>query len=355
MQMGGWTLGWDTIGGGNEIEAAPAVTTICEGLEQALPESTELRAEPTAHTFRYRENGDAYAFENEQLVRDAARHADAVVVALGEGPHAEWYGDRDELALPEAQRRIVRALDEETLSETPVVGVMIAGRPRGQPELIGRLDALLMAYQPGTAGGSAVANVLLGETNPSGRLPFVWPKSVGMVPIHHNAHPEPREAPNTRDAVFDRDPLYEFGHGMSYTEFTYSDISVDPCTVVPGEEDAVTATVTAANTGEQYGEHAVQIFAEDVYGSVQHAKRRLVGYGRVHLEPGDAERIAITVPLERLEVVPGDIPAAREKVVEAGEYTLRVGDQTATLTVESSEPVTGFGPVSVRGCDGDDK
>jgi beta-glucosidase len=217
MQYGGWTLGWQGIQSGSLTETGPrpAGTTMVAELENALG-SGQLTHVPTDFD-RSRwwsgpedtthENGE-YGFTDQQrtAVERAAPDADAVVVVLGEGPHNEGFGDRDSLRLPATQREILQTVVENTSEDTTIVGVEYAGGPRGRAESFDHLDALLFAGQPGSGGGTAIADTLLGDYNPSGRLGFTWPQRVGHVPNYHNAWPSNRH-----------EPLYPFGHGLSYT------------------------------------------------------------------------------------------------------------------------------------------
>lgn len=346
MQMGGWTLGWQSIGNGQEIAASPAVTTIYRGLQDAVSPDTSIVHEPTGFTHEPWSDDDTYTFENEPRIRSAAADADAVVLTLGEGPYAEYLGDRDGISLPEAQRRLVESVADVVDDDTPLVGVILAGRPRGGAETLSQLDAVLMAYLPGTAGGTGVADVLFGRTNPSGRLPFTWPRKDGDFSSCHNSWARLVSPPEDHIAAFDREPLYEFGHGLSYTTFEYTDLSVSPQTVSdPAEQRSVSVSVTVENVGDRYGDHVVDVHATESYGSVKHPRSRLLGYDRVGLDAGDSETVEIQIPLRRLEIVPGDVLALDEKVVEAGTYTLSVGDTRTTLAIEESGAMNDRGPI----------
>lgn len=337
MQMGGWTLGWQSVGEGYEIQSGPRATTIHEAVTDAVADGTEVRHEPTGREFSAWWDGVGFSFENEDAVADAAADADAVVLALGEAPHAEGLGDRQGLELPEPQRRIVETVAEAAPDDATLVGVLYAGGPRGTAETFEQLDAVLMAYQPGTAGGPAVADVIFGETNPSGKLPFAWPETVGQLPAPHDARPPRNEG----------EPRYAFGYGLSYTEFEHEELSLSPARVDdPSEQPVVTAELTVANVGDRAGEHVVDVFATESYGSVLHPDRRRLGSARVDLEPGESERVAIDLPLVALEVTPGDVPGTLEQVVEPGEYRIEAGDASATLTVEREGSVSGQGPIA---------
>jgi beta-glucosidase len=353
MRYGGWTLGWQGVQEGAPTEGGPRPRgeTITEAVEGSLDGElthvpTDFRAQPY-NPETSDANGDfGFTDEQEEEVREAAGSADAVVVVLGEGPHNEGFGDRDELALDPAQRELVAAIEEEA-PDTPVVGVVLAGSPRGGTETFDSLDAVVFAGQPGSDGGPAVAETLLGENNPSGKLAFNWPESVGKVPNNYDAYPP----------LDDQEPLYAFGHGLSYTDFEYSDLSVAPGSVSdPASTPTVTASVDVENTGDEAGEHIVEVYNTQSFGSVLQPNRRLLGYERVELGSGESATVELELDLSALEVVPGDVPGILPKVVEASEYELSVGEETTMLTVEDAgsitdnRPAIGFDPDA----DGDD-
>lgn len=333
-QMGGWTLGWQGLP--EDSEAMPAAVTILDAIEDAVDGGVEHV--PTDHVWEpYGEDEFAFTDEDRDALEAAAADADAVVLVLGEGPYSEGFGNTNELALPEAQRRLVQAAAE---TEAPVVGVVVAGRPRGSEETFDRLDAVLMAYLPGTDGGPAVANVLFGEANPSARLPFTWPKSVGQIQSVYNHLP-----PEAIDTTVDQEPLFPFGHGLSYTEFEYRDLELAPGSL-PSESQRGTLKikVTVENAGDRAGTHIVHAYNTQAYGSVIHPDERLVGYERVDLEPGDHRRVTIDAPLDALRVVPGGMTGEEERLVlEDGKYAISVGDLTETFTLGSGG-YTGWEP-----------
>ncbi|WP_226010739.1 glycoside hydrolase family 3 protein [Halomicrobium salinisoli] len=350
MQVGGWTLGWQNIGNGEDVAAAPRCTTLAEALPRRAPSDVTVAHEQTGFVSESHSYDDTYALDDPSLIASRAADADAVVLALGDGPSAEWYGDREDLRLPETQRDIVSLVAEHAPSDTPVVGVLFAGRPLGTTATIEQLDALLMAYRPGSAGGPALANVLFGDTNPSGRLPFTWPSNVGAVPDYYNAAPEPNDVSYPPDAEFDRDPLFPFGHGLSYSRFEYGDLSVEPSELRdPDPADEVVVSFSVTNAGDRAGEHIAEAYVDRSYGSVLHPRRRLLGSERLSLEAGDRTDARITVPLERLAVVPGDIPGRAERRIEAGSYRIAVGDCSTELAVDSPVSIGSYVPVGERG------
>jgi beta-glucosidase len=350
MQHGGWTLGWQGASAGGPY---PRQALLTEELRARVGSLTHVptsyenttwwAGEGDGENQQSDENGN-FEFTDEQRsqVESAAPDADAVVVVIGEGTHNEGFGDRDELALDESQRALLDTVAESTDDSTPVVGVMLAGAPRGSPEAFGQLDALLFAGQPGSDGGTAIAETLVGEYNPSGKLPFSWPENVGTVPVQYN-----RSDPTSTGGT-DNTALFEFGHGLSYTDFEYGEVSVTQPTVGnPANQSEVTVSVEVTNAGDRAGDHIVEVFNTQSYGSVLQPMRRLLGYERVSLAPGESTTVDVTADLTALEVVPGDVLGVAPKVVEAGEYELTVGQDgpTATLTVRNTASITDADPV----------
>ena len=294
-QMGGWTIGWQGIENPNE---APPGLTVVEALEETAPEGV---------TVNHLEN-----YQGTDAVKTAAAEADVAVVVVGETPYAEGEGDLATLAFPQDQLELMRTALE---TETPVVIVLIAGRPLIFPEDIWLgLDGLVMAYLPGSEGGTAIADVLFGRENPSGKLPFSWAKHTGQLPITYDV------LPNTP-----YDPLYEFGYGLSYTQFSKQNLDA----VL--ESDTVSISVEVENTGEMAGSDVVQVYVSRPPLGVLTPERELVGFAKVTLEPGEQQTVEIAVPVERLTVIPGDILGDAEPKLILGSYTLTVGEMTMSV------------------------
>ncbi|WP_238717324.1 beta-glucosidase family protein [Natronorubrum halophilum] len=352
MQHGGWTLGWQGVEDGflTADGPRPRQTTIEGALADRLGDRlthVPTEFEPAVYESIY-ENFDNGFFdvtdEQEAAVLEAAGTADAAVVVLGEGPHNEGFGDRDRMRFPESQRELVELVDGETGDDVPLVGVILAGSPRGTAETFQHLDAVLFAGQPGSDAGVAIADTLFGDYNPSGKLPFTWEGNVGHVPQFYDDYP-PRQSVDASAGTVQ----FEFGHGLSYTDWEYSELSLSPDSVKdPATNPTVTARVTVENTGRMAGDHIVEVYNTEFYGSVLQPHRRLMGFERVHVEAGGSERVTIDLDLSTLEVVPGDVPGWRPKVVEAGEYECSVGVESTTLTVAKTASITDPEPAPGR-------
>ncbi|WP_232687234.1 beta-glucosidase family protein [Halobacterium zhouii] len=315
--MGGWTLGWQGVG-----DVLPPAVTPLEAIRETVSASTEVVHVPTG----------LHEFQKESEVRDAAARADAVLAVVGEGPYAEEKGDTDTLELPNAQQRLVSTLADV---DTPHAGVFFAGRPRGT-EVFEELPAALMAYLPGTMGGRAVADAVFGNTNPSGRLPFTWPDGTGQLLNLHDNYPPDRfhEGGDPGPPHSDQDPVFPFGHGESYTEFSYRDLRVRPSTLQQSAaRDEVTVSVEVTNTGDRAGEHVVPVYGTRRHGPVLYPQEEVVGFERVSLAPGESNRVRVRASIAPLATVPGGMFSQDELTVVPGDYTISVGDLDATLTV----------------------
>ena len=294
-QMGGWTIGWQGI---DNLDEVPPGLTVVEAFEETAPDGITINHLET--------------YQDAETVKSAAEEADVAVVVVGETPYAEGEGDSATLAFPEDQLELMRTAIE---TETPVVVVLIAGRPLIFPEDIWLgLDSLIMAYLPGSEGGTALADVLFGRENPSGKLPFSWAKHTGQLPITYDV------LPNTP-----YEPLYEFGYGLSYTTFSQQNLNA------VSEGDTINVSVEVENTGELAGSDVVQVYVSRPPLGVMTPVRELVGFAKVTLEPGEQQTVDVAVPVERLQVIPGDVLGQAEPELIPGNYTLMVGEMTTQL------------------------
>ncbi|MFI6242278.1 glycoside hydrolase family 3 N-terminal domain-containing protein [Micromonospora sp. NPDC050795] len=272
-----------------------------------------------------------------------ASAADVAVLVVGD--HAGLFGrgtvgegcDREDLELPGVQRQLVEAV---LATGTPVVLVLVTGRPYAVGWALARCAAVVQAFFPGEEGAGAIAGVLSGRVNPSGRLPVSMPRSAGAQPYSY-LHPtlgtgnEVTNLPAT--------PVAPFGHGLSYTTFAYSELTVPSTTPTSG---AVEVTVRVTNTGAVAGDDVVQLYGRDVVASVTRPVAQLLGYRRVHLEPGQSVTVELTVPTTRLAF--SDRTFTR--VVEPGDVELWVGTsarrdaQALTTLVGDTVPITNTSP-----------
>ncbi|HEY0186608.1 MAG TPA: glycoside hydrolase family 3 N-terminal domain-containing protein [Cellulomonas sp.] len=263
----------------------------------------------------------------------AARDADVAVVVLGD--QAGLFGrgtvgegnDVESLDLPGVQRALVQEL---VATGTPVVLVLLTGRPYAIGWALDgpgpRPAAVLQAFFPGEGGGDAIADLLTGAANPSGRLPVSLPRSAGAQPYRY-LHPVlggPSDVTST-----DPTPVRPFGFGLGYTTFGYTDLAVDPAVATAGTFEAA---VTVTNTGPVAGTDVVQLYARDLVGSVPRPVVQLLGYQRVELAPGEARRVTFRVPTTRLALTDPRLV----RVVEPGEVQVWVGADAAATAPAGS-------------------
>ncbi|NLG84819.1 MAG: beta-glucosidase [Firmicutes bacterium] len=249
---------------------------------------------------------------NKAEAERAARGVDLVIAVLGEKPDAEGNADSQELRLPPDQEEMVRLMAE---TGRPLAVVVVAGRPLVMPWLDTRVSALLWAFYPGNEGGTAIAEVLLGMYNPSGRLPIGFPKSVGQLPQVYNCR---------RTARYD--PLFPFGHGLSYTKFAYSELKV-PERVRLGMP--VTVSVKVKNAGPVAGDEVVLLFLRDEVASVTQPAKSLRAFTRIHLAPGEERAVNFTLSPEDLSILDEDL----KPVQEPGWFTIFLGGLEARFFV----------------------
>ena len=309
---GSWSYTWQ----GADESAYPDDTL---SLYQALAEKlgSERVHTDTGEDFFAPEN-----YDTDRLAR-AAAEADVIVLALGERSYAESPGALDDLNLAPEQKALARAA---AATGKPVVYVLLQGRPRIIADIEPLADGILLAYRPGSQGARAIADVLFGDHDPAGVLPFSYPQFTGDM-LHYD-HGVLAEVQQLQPGVITRNgykPQWPFGFGLNYTEFEYSDLRIDRAVMQPGEELQV--SVTVRNTGSRAGRRAVDLFVSDLYASLSPAARRLRGFRTVHVPAGGSETVRFVVREDDLAFVNADL----ERVVEPGEFRISVGGLEATF------------------------
>lgn len=266
----------------------------------------------------------------------AAREADLVVLAVGDiaalfGRGTSGEGcDAEDLRLPGAQHELVEAV---LAAGTPVVLVLVTGRPYALGAYAGRCAAVVQAFMPGEEGGPAIAGVLSGRVNPSGHLPVGVPRLPGGQPYTYLAPPLGQNSDGISN--LDPTPLYPFGHGLSYTTFAYDDLRLSaPST---GTDGAVRLTVCVTNTGDRAGADVVQLYLSDEVAQVTRPVRALIGFARVDLDPGAAADVTFEVHAERTVFTGADL----HRVVEPGGVVLAVGHSVDDLALSARVELTG--------------
>jgi beta-glucosidase len=264
-----------------------------------------------------------------------AQQADVVVAALGEA--AEMTGEassRSDIGIPENQRDLLKALLK---TGKPIVLVLFTGRPLAIQWEHDNLPAILNVWFGGTEAGNAIADVLFGDVNPSGKLTATFPRNAGQIPIYYSYKNTGRpyggngiEFQKFRSNYLDvpNSPLYPFGHGLSYTTFSYGNISLNKNTLsmaVP--KDAITLSVTVSNTGNYDGEEVVQLYIRDKVRSITPPQKELKGFQKIMLKKGETKTVTFTLSVEDLKFYNGDL----KFVAEPGEFVAFVGPSSSVL------------------------
>ena len=251
----------------------------------------------------------------------AAQSADLVVLALGEGSYCETPGNITDLTIGEPQLKLADAI---IATGKPVVLVLVEGRPRIINRIADRVQGIVMAYNPSNEGGTAIADVLFGDVNPSGKLPFTYPRTPnGLINYDH----KPFETENTAFGNLAFKPQFSFGEGLSYTTFTYKDLRLDKQTIAGNDELAVTVTVT--NTGTRAGKEVVQVYVSDLVASISPPNRRLRRFAKVNLEPNESRTLSFKLRREDLSFIGAD----NKPIAEPGEFEVKIGGLSQRFTL----------------------
>jgi len=257
---------------------------------------------------------------------EIARQATVALVVVGDKsgltPHCTSGEARDRagLGLPGVQEELVRAIYE---TGTPVIVVLINGRPLSIPWIVEHVPAIVEAWLPGEEGGAAVADVLFGDANPGGKLPITFPRSVGQVPIYYSHRPSGGRSSWYGDYVeLSASPLFPFGHGLSYTRFEFENLRIQPRQAAA--EGKVEISVDVQNAGERSGDEVVQLYVHDLSSNVTRPVKELKGFQRVTLAAGEKKTVTFTLAVSQLGFYDRD----ERLVVEPGTIEVMVGSSS---------------------------
>ncbi|WP_245991221.1 glycoside hydrolase family 3 N-terminal domain-containing protein [Bogoriella caseilytica] len=304
------------------------VPTILDALRSGLPGTTLTPQQGCAITGEDR-SGIPAAVE-------AAAAADLAVVTVGDlagmfGAGTSGEGcDVEDLRLPGVQHELVEAV---LGSGTPVVLVLVTGRPYALGGLAERAAAVVQAFFPGEEGGPAVVDVLTGAVEPAGRLPIGIPARAGGQPVGYLAAPLGQHSQGVSN--LDPTPLYPFGHGLGYTEVEYSALELSSAEI--SVDGTVSVHVSVANRGQRPAEEVVQLYSGDQVASVARPVRELIGYARLRLEPGESRRVSFSVHADRFAFTGLDL----RRIVEPGSTDLWVGRSSADTPLHAELRLTG--------------
>jgi beta-glucosidase len=306
---GCWSYTWQ----GNNEQWYPADSkTVLQAIKDKIGNANVITT--TAKGFN--------AIENYNVVslKQAAEKVDVIVMCLGEDAYAESPGNTRELALQEEQAELVKAAQ---LTGKPVILILTEGRPRFITNIEPASSAILMAYWSGKKAAEAIADVLFGDYNPDGRLPFSYPKSMGEFVLYDRKPSEEiREVFNDYPGG-GYDPLYPFGWGLSYTTFEYNDLQLSTNRLTGDAK--LNITITIRNTGSRGGKHTVELYTRDLYASITPCMKRLRAFQKISLNPGESKTVTFTIDKNDLSFVNAQL----KSVTEPGEFEVIIGDKNA--------------------------
>ncbi|MBV2246809.1 MAG: glycoside hydrolase family 3 C-terminal domain-containing protein [Lentimicrobium sp.] len=321
--LGGWSYSWQ----GNLVnEFTEKYPTIYEAIRDLAINPAQVMLEEGV---TYSDTGD-YRNEIKQDLRsllNKARQADYIVVCTGENSYTETPGNTTTLDLSENQQELIKTAAS---SGKPVILVLAQGRPRLIREVEPLSGAILNAYLPGSYGGEAVARILFGETNPSGKLPYTYPKfAYSLEPYYH----KPTEALTGVGAPEGSgfDPQYEFGFGMSYAQFSFSDLKLNQTTYTSGE--TLKVNIKIHNHSGKTGMEVVQVYVSDHFASNTPPVKRLKAFTKILLQAGESRELTLEFPVNDLAFVNQE----NETLLEKGEFTLIIDSLKQTINVSETK------------------
>ena len=300
---GGWTITWQ---GDNESLYPQDKLTVFKALQK----------KSTGNVTYIGGNSFTGAIDAQRAVEEARNH-DVIVLCLGEKPYTETAGNIDSLNLDQNQLNLANAM---LATGKPVILVMLGGRPRIITSIAEQADGVILGFLPGMEGGEAIADILYGDTNPSGKLPISYPRNTNDSVMYDHKPIESYES-NTYH------PLYPFGHGLSYTTFQTSGLTVKNNLVKIGE--AIAVSVNVKNTGSLTGKETVLVYLNDVAASVTRPNKQLKAFKKIELAPGQTENISFTLTPYDLSFIGVDL----KRIVEPGDFKVMVGNETALFSV----------------------
>lgn len=295
-----------------------------EALANALPNS-EIKVAMTSELLP-RSQGNLDVPDEIDAACEALRDCDVIIAAVGECANDTGEAaSKAFLRLTPNQEKMIWAL--EKLGK-PMVMMVFSGRPLEIKPVADSVDAIMQAWYLGTGAGVALANLLTGKANPSGRLSMSFPYTVGQIPVYYNRYNTGRPyRPNEYYVSYyldcPNDPLYCFGYGLSYSTYEYSNLTVE-------QGDEITASITVKNTSEAAGKETVQLYIRDVAASVVRPLKELKGFKQIELAPGEEKTVSFTITKEMLKFWNYDL----EYVFEAGEFDIMLGHDSSDLSVK---------------------
>jgi beta-glucosidase len=307
QQLGDWTLGASQHLPEAGKQPREKTTTVLDGIRALAPAGAKVRYERGCSIIDDGRSGIPAAVA-------AAQASDVIIAVVGD--HLNFIGETRSTATLELQGGQIALLDALEKTGKPMVVVLVNSKPLVLPPAAKRAAAILEGFNSGMEGGRALAEVLFGQANPSGKLTVSIPVHVGQQPVFYS---QVRGQHGDRYADLTQEPLFPFGHGLSYTQYRYSNLRLATGTLTRGQ--AAMVSVDVENTGRREGDEIVQVYVTDVVTSVTWVNQALKGFARVHLAPGEKKTVPVSLPWASFQIV----DAEGRSVVEPGDFEIRVG------------------------------
>jgi beta-glucosidase len=316
---GAWSYSWQ---GEKAEEFTERYNTILEAVQK------EIGAANVSYVpgVTYKKDGkyfEEYADKMDEAVA-AARNADVVLLCVGENTYTETPGNMSDLYLSDLQTELARKL---IAAGKPVVLILNEGRPRVISKFESQIPAVVQTYLPGNFGGDALADILFGDVNPSGKLPYTYPSYPNSIITYNH---KPSESRDTVEGMYnysaDYNPQYEFGHGLSYTTFAYSNLKLN--NNVLRADGKLTISVDVSNTGSREGQETVLLYISDLFATmITPDVKRLRGFDKINLKPGETKTVSFTIAPDDIAYV----NLENKRITEAGEFKVQIADQTVNF------------------------
>ncbi len=320
---GGWSYSWQ---GEKVSEFAEQYNTFLEAIENKIGKENVRHIAGVSY-----DKEGKYDDEDHVDIKGAVRAAkkvDYILLFLGENSYCEKPGDLHDLYISDNQSDLAIALAK---TGKPVILILNEGRPRVISKFEYLMKAVVQTYLPSNFGGDALAEILFGDANPNGKLPYTYPMFPNSLITYDY---KPAEKQDKMEGVYDYESdvaiQYEFGHGLSYTSFEYSDFRVDSEILNP--DGMLNVSVSVKNTGKRSGKEVVMLFSSDLYASVTPDNRRLRGFEKIELKPSESKTVSFKIRPKDLAFYDRN----NQLVAEEGDFNLRIGNQEKTIRLSKT-------------------
>ncbi len=326
---GGWSYSWQ---GEKTPEFTKHYNTFLEAIQNKISEKNVVYFEGVSYN-----NDSTYDVEMNIDIHKAvkaAKKVDYILLFLGENSYCEKPGDLNDLYISDNQAKLALSLAS---TGKPVILILNEGRPRLISKFESEMNAIVQTYLPSNFGGDALADIIFGDANPSGKLPYTYPLYPNSLTTYDYL---PAENPETKEGDYDYGAIvpvqYEFGHGLSYTSFEYGEFKINTNQLIPN--GSITVSVEVSNTGTRAGKEVVMLYTSDLYASISPNNKRLRRFEKIQLDPGESKEVSFDISARDLAFYNYE----NQLVSEKGEFVLRIKDMVQKVylseTIKFGEP-----------------